>query len=123
MTETRAVCLNCMDGRTQIPVITWIRQNYGVAYVDLITEAGMDGYIADSNNTIEEVYRSIRISIDKNQALMIFVVGHFDCRGNPVDEPIHKSHICLAAERIAKAFPNMPVIGLWVNDQWNIEKL
>jgi len=44
-----ATCLNCMDGRVQLPVIHWIKENYGVDYVDMITEAGMDGALASEN--------------------------------------------------------------------------
>jgi len=32
--------INCMDGRTQLPVNEFMRRKLGVAYVDTITEAG-----------------------------------------------------------------------------------
>ncbi|MEN6292607.1 MAG: carbonic anhydrase [Methanobacterium sp.] len=44
---TFATCLNCIDGRVQLPVINWIMKNYNVKYVDMITKAGMDGFLAD----------------------------------------------------------------------------
>lgn len=39
-----ATCLNCIDGRVQIPVINWITDNYEIDYVDMVTEAGMMVY-------------------------------------------------------------------------------
>ena len=40
--ETRATCLNCMDGRVQLPVLTWIKAEYPVDFVDVIMEAGFE---------------------------------------------------------------------------------
>ena len=45
MSDKRAVCLNCMDGRAQLPVIEWVKKNCDVEFVDMITEAGMDGFL------------------------------------------------------------------------------
>lgn len=33
-----ATAINCIDGRTQLPVIEWARKKYGVDYVDMITK-------------------------------------------------------------------------------------
>jgi Putative carbonic anhydrase len=41
---TFATCLNCIDGRVQIPVIEWITRNKGFKYVDMITKPGIDGF-------------------------------------------------------------------------------
>ena len=88
-----ATCLNCIDGRAQLPVIKWIQENYDVEYVDMITEPGIDGLLADNNRSIDGVIEKIGISIEKNSASIIFVVGHHDCKGNPVDEATHKEQI------------------------------
>jgi S-methylmethionine-dependent homocysteine/selenocysteine methylase len=40
--------INCMDGRTQLPVLDWVKKNYDVDYVDMITEAGADKILAES---------------------------------------------------------------------------
>ena len=41
MTERKfATVINCMDGRVQEPVIAYLKQRLGVAYVDSITLAG-----------------------------------------------------------------------------------
>jgi len=123
MTETRAVCLNCIDGRVQLPVIHWIKQEFKADHVDMITEPGVDGLLADNNCPIDEIVRKIGISVEKNNANMIFVVGHHDCKGNPADELTHKEHIHSAVDRLKKEFTEIAVTGLWVNAQWAVEKL
>ena len=120
--ETRATCLNCMDGRVQLPVINWIKENYKIDFVDVITEAGMDGVIANERY-IGEIIRSIEVSVKINKSNHLFIVGHHDCRGNPVDEKTHCRQITEAVERIKTYWPNIAINGLWVNDQWKVEVL
>jgi carbonic anhydrase len=118
--ETRATCLNCMDGRVQLPVLTWIKANYPVDFVDVITEAGMDGVLAKQED-ISEVLRSIKVSVNINKSTRLFVVGHYDCRGNPVDEKVHREEIIDAVKRLKPLCHTQDVIGLWVNDRWEVE--
>ena len=118
--ETRATCLNCMDRRVQLPALTWIKANYPVDFVDVITEAGMDGALAKQEN-ISEVLRSIKISINLNRSTRLFVVGHYDCRGNPVDENRQREEITNAVKRLSPLWPAQEVFGLWVNDHWQVE--
>jgi len=120
MKETRVTCLNCMDGRTQLPVLNWINENYPVTFVDVITEAGMDGVLAKQKD-ISEVMRSIKVSVEINKSTRLFVVGHHDCRGNPVSHTCHREEIISAVKRLKLLWPKQEVIGLWVNDQWKIE--
>ena len=118
--ETRATCLNCMDGRVQLPVLTWIKANYPVDFVDVITEAGMDGVLAGQED-ISEILRSVKISVHLNQSTRLFIVGHYDCRGNPVDEKDHRKQITGAVKRLRPLWPAQEVVGLWVNHQWQVE--
>lgn len=123
MSEKRVVCLNCIDGRFQLPVIQWIMGNYGADYVDMITEPGMDGLLADRRNAIEGIIRNINISIEKNNASSIFVIGHDDCNGNPASEEVHKGHIRSGVARLKKDFSHIPVIGLWMKEDGKGEAL
>lgn len=34
--------INCIDGRVQLPVIKWLKENYYLDFVDMITEPGPD---------------------------------------------------------------------------------
>ena len=118
--ETRATCLNCMDGRVQMPVLEWIKTNYPVDYVDVITEAGMDAVLANQKD-ISEVQRSIKVSVNINKSTRLFIIGHYDCRGNPVDEKSHRQQILEAVKRLRPLWPAQEVFGLWVNSQWKVE--
>lgn len=118
--DRRATCLNCMDGRVQQPVLRWIRKNYKIDFVDIITEAGMDGVLAKQKN-ISEIIRSVKISIDINKSSKIFIVGHYDCRGNAASNKTHKMHIDKAVRRLRKHLPDIDITGLWVNNHWRVE--
>ena len=118
--ETRATCLNCMDGRVQLPVLTWIKAHYPVDFVDVITEAGMDGVLAKQDD-ISEILRSVKVSVDLNKSTRLFIIGHHDCRGNPTDENRHRLEITHAVTRLRPLWPAQEIIGLWVNDQWQVE--
>ena len=120
--DKRATCLNCMDGRVQLPVLHWIKENYQVDFVDVITEAGMDGVLSNQED-VREVLRSIAISVDINKSTRIFAVGHYDCRGNPVEETVHRQEIKSAVKRLKGHWPDLEIIGLWVNKTWNVERV
>ncbi len=118
--DTRATCLNCMDGRVQLPVLQWIKANYPVDFVDVITEAGMDGVLSNQKD-ITEVLRSITVSVNVNKSTRLFVVGHYDCRGNPVKEDVHRQEIGKAVTRLKDHWPSHEIVGLWVNKDWQVE--
>ena len=118
--ETRATCLNCMDGRVQLPVLHWIKENYPVDFVDVITEAGMDSVLSGQED-ITEILRSIKVSVNVNKSTRLFVVGHYDCRGNPVEEDIQHKQIRNAIKRLKGYWPTHEIVGLWVNQNWQVE--
>ncbi len=123
MVDKRATCINCIDGRVQKPVYHWIKDNYKVEYIDIVTEVGADGFLSDSANLAEETYKKIKASIELNHSSIIFIVGHHDCKGNPVDKAEHKQHIISATKRLQGDFPQTPVKGLWVNEKWEVENI
>jgi carbonic anhydrase len=109
-----------MDGRVQLPVLHWIKEMYPVDFVDVITEAGMDNVLSNQHD-ISEVIRSIKISVDINKSTRLFVVGHYDCRGNPVEENVHRQEIKSSVKRLKEHWPDHEIVGLWVNKQWKVE--
>lgn len=111
-----------MDGRVQLPVLEWIKAHYPVDFVDVITEAGMDGHLA-KNDDLSRVLQSIKISTEVNNSTRLFVVGHYDCRGNPVDEARHRRDISGAVERLKPLCTVRAIAGLWVNDRWQVEQV
>jgi carbonic anhydrase len=118
-----ATCLNCMDGRVQLPVIKWIMENYNIKYVDMITEARMDGYLADKDSDTKDILKKVEISINLHESKNIFITGHHDCAGNPIDNTTHKKQITAAVYLIKKLFPDLNIISLWIDDNFRVENI
>ncbi len=76
--------INCIDGRTQQPVIDYIKQNYAVDIVDMITFPGANGIFSNELRLVEAslAKHSASISVEKHNSRIIAVVGHYDCAGN-----------------------------------------
>ncbi len=121
-----ATVINCMDGRTQLPVIEWIIENFDIDYPDIITEAGPIKIIAENTHheLIQAIKKRMDISIYKHHSEFIFVVGHYDCAGNPEKKEIQIKQIEKSIKEIKKwNYPVKEIIGLWVNKDWKVEKI
>jgi carbonic anhydrase len=118
-----STCLNCIDGRVQIPVITWITENYDVDYVDMITEAGINGLLANKGFDPSHVLRKLAISFSKHNSNTLFIVGHYHCGTNPVEEEVHRKQIKKAVERIKNYTHSCKIIGLWVSEHLKVEQV
>jgi hypothetical protein len=113
-----------MDGRIQLPVIHYLQEHFGTEYVDVVTEPGPNGILASGSDqqAVESIEKRVRISVEKHASVGIAVVGHHDCAGNPTPEDLQKVHI---AESMAWAKANfaVPVIGLWVDHNWQVSRV
>ena len=117
-----ATSISCMDGRIQIPINDWIKKNYSVDYVDTITEPGVEKKITE-NIDVEQIKSKAEISIYKHKSDVIVVSGHHECAGNPVSKEEHLAQIKNSIGVIESwKFP-AKVLGVWVNDQWEIEQI
>ena len=116
--------INCIDGRTQIPVSQWIKDNYSVDYVDMVNEPGCDKLLPGDNTAkIEEVKAKALISVNAHKSSVIVVAGHHDCAGNPISKEEHIAQIKQSVDAIKAWGLSVEVAGVWVNDQWQIEKV
>ena len=114
-----ATSVSCMDGRIQIPITIWIKENFSVDYVDTITEPGIDKLVAD-NTDLESIKTKVGISINKHESELIVVSGHYDCAGNPVSNEEHITQIKKGIEVISSWNLGVKVVGVWVDDTWKI---
>jgi hypothetical protein len=110
-----------MDGRTQFPVIEWIKNQNGCDFVDMITEPGISESIAGKDNMLEQIAWKINISLEKHLSEEIFIAGHHDCAACCRSESGQKEDIMKAVKKIKDLFPKFPVTGLWVNENWEVE--
>jgi carbonic anhydrase len=114
-----ATSVSCMDGRIQVPLTNWIKENFSVDYVDTITEPGIDKLVAD-NTDLESIKIKVGISINKHESELIVVSGHYDCAGNPVSNEEHITQIKQGIEVISSWNLGVKVVGVWVDDTWKI---
>lgn len=89
----------------------------------MITEVGIDGVLSADSCEIDDIIKRTQCSIDFHNSNLIFVVGHYDCAGNPCDEEIHKQQIGQAVTRLKQLDMPCKIIGLWVSDKWQVETI
>jgi hypothetical protein len=117
--------INCMDGRVQLPVIEWMKKQYKLDYVDMITEPGADKKVATGSfNQLEAIKNKVLISVEKHGSQLIFIVGHDDCAGNPVTPEQHKADLREAVKKVVSwKLPVGTVGAIWINKDWRVEPL
>lgn len=121
MEKIFGTALNCIDGRTQIPVIKWMRENFGVDYVDLITQPGMDKVLSQGGwYEIERLRQNVIISINAHNSNVVAVVGHYDCAANPVNDYEHFRDIIASTNTVKSWGLPVTVVGLWVDELFRV---
>jgi hypothetical protein len=111
-----------MDGRVQLPVISYLQERFGVQYIDMITEPGPVLILAEKSRSdaAKSIFNRIAISLEKHQSTGIAVVAHYDCAGNPVAETVQREQLRQSIAAVKKVFPHVEVIGLWADETWSI---
>ncbi len=114
-----ATSISCMDGRIQIPISQWIKENYSVDYVDTITEPGVDKVVA-GNSDLESIKTKIGISINAHKSKLVVVSGHYDCAANPVSDNEHIDLIKKDIEIISSWNLGVEIVGVWIDGSWKV---
>jgi hypothetical protein len=120
-----AAVINCMDGRTQLPVIEWMKREHGVDYIDSITEPGPVRILAEGTDadTLESIRRRLTISVTRHGTSRVAIVAHTDCAGNPVDKQTQLSQLRLAAAMVLSWGMDVQVDMLWLGEGWCVERV
>jgi Asp/Glu/hydantoin racemase len=120
--DSFGTAINCIDGRAQRPVADWVATNGQTQYVDMVTEAGVDGLLARGPSEREaQIRQAVAVSVNAHGSQIVAIAGHYGCAGHPVSDDEHKQSIRQAAQVVAGWGLSVRVVGLWVNDQWQIE--
>lgn len=116
--------INCMDGRTQLPVNEFMRWKLGVDYVDTITEAGPVRILAEESDSAPtaSILSRVDISVKKHGSQCVAIVAHHHCAGNPAPDDRQKDHLDAAVRFVAARYPGVRVLGLRVNSTWSVEE-
>lgn len=117
---TFGTAINCMDGRTQRPVIDLVMKRFGVDYVDMITEPGPVRIISEQMDlaTVQSIRHRLQISMSKHRSKGVAVVGHYDCAANPTDVSVQLRQIMDSAELVRSWGFDKDVVGLWIDEHW-----
>ncbi len=121
-TDRFGTAINCMDGRVQTPVMEFITTEYGVDFVDMITEPGPIRALSSESegSTAASIRRRVEMSVDKHDSKLIAIVGHYDCAGNPVGKDAQIRQMRTAIKVVEAWKVGARVIGLWVDCNWKV---
>ena len=128
-TDKKFACaINCMDGRVQDAVKDYIKENYGVDWVDMITEPGPNKILCECQNcdkaVIEDIKKRVDISVNHHGSKVIAIVGHAGCAGNPAEKEEQVEQLKKCKEAVESFGFSAEVILLWVEDDWKtVEKI
>ena len=105
-----------------MPVVEWMKRVFGVEYVDMITEPGPNKILAESTDKtkLESIRKRLEISVVKHNSKVVAIAGHHDCAGNPMGKEDQLEHIYTAVEVISEWNMGIKVIGLWVDENWQV---
>lgn len=122
---TFATVINCMDGRTQLPVIDYMKTRFNVDYVDVITEPGPVKVIAEQWNAyqVHSIQQRLMISQEKHGSKHLALVAHHDCAGNPVEKSKQIEQLRRSIESIRLWGFKGDVVGLWVDENWAVQEV
>ncbi len=117
--------INCMDGRVQLPANEYARKRFNADYVDTITEPGPNLILSDRTNhrEIKSIVKRLDISINIHSSKGVAIVGHFNCVGNPACKDLQIAQLHTAMQLIQDLYRNVEVIGLWIDEQWNVVEI
>jgi hypothetical protein len=123
-TERFAVLLSCIDGRTQQPLLNWVRRELGVSHVDVVTEPGIDAVLArGDDHAVQALLDKVCVSRLAHGAIALVVAGHHDCAANPGDAASHAADLARATTGLRQALPELPVRAVYVDSTWNVAEL
>jgi len=116
--------VTCIDGRVQRPVSDWVKFNFNVHHVDLVTEPGPDKVLSSGpQNHIDDVMRKVAFSVKHHFSPIVAVSGHDTCAANPVSREEHVRQILDSVELVLSYNLNVRVVGLWVTEWGAVELL
>lgn len=117
--------INCLDGRTQLPVVKFLMKRFDVKYVDMLTDAGPLGILTEAPDSprgqlfIQNIHTVIRVHDIKKLA----ITGHWGCLGNPVPRERQLEQQREVVLRLREMFPQLTIIGIWVDEAGGVEEI
>lgn len=92
-----ATAFSCMAGEIIENVLNFMRREYGVDYVDFITEPGINRVLANSHDIppvlLRKFGKNMKTSVIEKGSEIVAIVGHEGCLGNPHRREIQIQHL------------------------------
>jgi carbonic anhydrase len=121
---TFGTAISCIDGRVQGPITAWVKASGYVDYVDTVTVPGPDQVLTQgAPEQIAALRGSVEISVKAHGSQVVAVAGHYDCAAFSTDREAHVAAIRDAVYVVRGWGLPARVVGLWVNDRWEIEQV
>jgi len=117
--------VHCLDGRIQLPVIGYLTARFGVDYVDVVTEPGPNRILGRQTDSVlcDSILRRVRLSLERHGSVGLAVTGHQGCASNPAGPRDQVADTLAAVQYLQQCFPQLPVIGLWVNERGEVAEV
>jgi len=114
-----------MDGRVQLPVIQFLQHRFEAEHVDSVTEPGPIKAMAEDQDgaMVASIRERVDISIHKHGSIALAIVAHYDCAGNPLTKEEQLPQLEKAVTFARATWPQATVIGLWVDEQWQVSEV
>lgn len=114
-----------MDGRAQDAVKNYIKEKYGVDFVDVVTEPGPCRILAEHSDmpVVEDMKKRLAISVERHGSKVVALAAHAECAGDPCSKEEQLEHLREAKKMIESFGFDIPVILLWVGEGWQKAEL
>jgi carbonic anhydrase len=120
--DTFATAITCIDGRVQRPVTDWVKLQFNVHHVDLITEPGPDKVLSSGpQQLVEDMMRKVAFSVRHHFSEVVVVSGHDTCAANAVSKEEHVEQILDSIEKVLSYRLKVRVLGIWVDEWGSVE--
>ncbi|MBD3379400.1 MAG: hypothetical protein GF408_02945 [Candidatus Omnitrophica bacterium] len=121
--EKFTTCFSCMDGEIYPLVIEWIRANYDVDHVNLVTDISFSGDGADAKVLCEIIRQYRCLTRHQNRAGEVFLAGYAGDISAAGTEADRKKRLKDLMGKVRDFLPDELIIGLWVSKSLDIEKI
>lgn len=118
MTKTFAAAINCIDGRTHIAVIEYLKRACAVDFVDMITEPGVCKVLSENKDeaVLAALKSKLEISVRRHGSKFVAVAAHHDCAACPEGRQAQTRALLAAREVVRSWDPKIRVLLLWIDE-------
>jgi carbonic anhydrase len=104
-------------------VADYLSTTFGVRHLDTITTAGLVKHLAETTSQTAHLLENLETSMKAHGSRQVAVVAHHNCAGNRVSDRTQKQQVATAVSLVAETYSELEVIGLWLNEQWIVERI